>query len=304
MKTLILILCTLIIAPAFAQRLPVQKKSYITNKLQGKIPEIDADFSDEAWKLVEWEENFIQREPLNGKSPSQRTAFKITYDDNNIYVALKAFDSIPSQIITRMSRRDEREGDLLGIQFDSYNDKLTAFTFWVSAAGVKADAMFSNDGDNEDYSWDPIWYVKTALVSDGWQAEMRIPLSQLRFNKNDQQIWGMEVMRYIQRKEELSLWQHIPKDASGWVHHFGELQGIIGIKPQRQIELLPYLVAKADRYEAEEGNPFKTGKLNKLTYGLDGKIGITNDFTLDFTVNPDFGQVEADPSEVNLSGFE
>lgn len=120
----------------------------------------------------------------------------------------------------------------------------------------------------------------------------------------DQQVWGLQFTRQLFRKEEHSNWQFIPKDAPGWVHKFGELHGISGIKPSRQVEITPYTVGKLQRFEKEEGNPFATGRLREGITGLDGKIGITNDLTLDFNINPDFGQVEADPSEVNLTAFE
>lgn len=138
----------------------------------------------------------------------------------------------------------------------------------------------------------------------GWTAEMRIPLSQLRFGKKADQTWGLQVSRRLFRKQETSQWQLIPQKASGWVHMFGELHGIKGIKAQRQVELTPYSVGKMQRFEREEGNPFATGSLSNLYGGIDGKIGLTSDFTLDLTVNPDFGQVEADPSVVNLTAFE
>ena len=203
-----------------------------------------------------------------------------------------------------MSRRDDLEGDWVEVHFDSYFDHMTAFCFMVNAAGVKRDCVISDDGNNWDDTWDPIWYVKTDINDTGWTAEMRIPLSQLRFGKKADQIWGLQVSRRFFRKQETSQWQLIPQKASGWVHMYGELRGIKGIKAQRQIELTPYSVGRMQRFEREEGNPFATGSLTNLYGGIDGKIGLTSDLTLDFTINPDFGQVEADPSVVNLTAFE
>jgi hypothetical protein len=133
---------------------------------------------------------------------------------------------------------------------------------------------------------------------------MKIPFSQLRFGNKKEQVWGIQVMRRLFRKEERSAWQYIPQDAPGYVYLFGELHGIEGIKAQRQVELSPYAVGKHQTFEKEEGNPFASGRSSGFTGGLDGKIGVTSNLTLDFTVNPDFGQVEADPSEVNLTVFE
>jgi len=281
-----------------------EKRTYTTGRVNPSPPVIDGRLDDTAWEAVEWGGDFIQREPYEGKEPSQETAFKILYDDDNVYVGIRAYDTQPDSIVMRMSRRDDEEGDIVAVQFDSYFDHLTAFTFMVNAAGVKMDAVFINDGESEDDTWDPVWYVDTSVDDQGWSAEMRIPLSQLRFGKQESQIWGLQVARYLFRKDELSCWQHIPQDASGWVHNLGELHGIVGIKPSMRVEFLPYSMGKTETMRKEDGNPFTPGRANNLDLGLDGKIGITSDLTLDFTINPDFGQVEADPSVVNLTAFE
>ena len=289
----------LLIPPLLAQ-----KKIYMTKRVNPAPPVINGRMDDSVWESVDWEGNFIQREPYDGKAPTQKTSFKILYDDNNIYVGIRAWDNQPDSVVARLSRRDEIEGDVVAIQLDSYLDHLTAFTFIVSASGVKIDGIFSNDGENEDYNWDPVWYVQTAIDDQGWCAEMQIPFNQLRFGTTKNPIWGLQLARFLFRKEELSLWQPIPQDASGWVHLFGELHGIKGISPGKRIELLPYSMGKLETLKKEEGNPFVSGHLKNMNLGLDGKIGITSDLTVDFTINPDFGQVEADPSVVNLTAFE
>lgn len=281
-----------------------KSREYAAYRVTTSAPEIDGILNDDVWKTGKWESNFTQHEPYDGKPPSQQTAFKIAYDNEYLYVAIKAFDTQIDSIDKRMARRDEMDGDFVGIQLDSYHDKLTAFSFIVTAAGVKIDMFVSDNGNNEDMTWDAIWNVKTHIDKDGWNAEMAIPLTQLRFSANENQIWGMQVVRFIYRKEEMSLWQYIPRDAPGWVHLFGEMNGLKGIKTRRQVEILPYTVAKIESFENEDGDPFTNLSTSNLSVGLDGKIGITNDFTLDFTVNPDFGQVEADPSQVNLSAYE
>ncbi len=280
------------------------KKAYITKAATGEAPVIDGLISEAAWESVAWGTDFTERQPNAGDAPSQETAFKILYDDKNLYIAIRAYDDDPDAIVKRMSRRDGFEGDWVEVNIDSYFDHRTAFSFTASASGVKGDEMVSNDGNNWDASWDPIWYLKTSIDDKGWVAEFRIPLSQLRFADKPVHTWGLQFSRRHFRHDAQSVWQYIPPDAPGWVHLFGELHGIEGIKPQKQVEIQPYLVAKTERFEKVEGNPFATGKSADITVGLDGKIGITSDITLDFTINPDFGQVEADPSQVNLSAYQ
>jgi hypothetical protein len=279
------------------------KRSYVT-AFAAKAPVIDGLMNDECWNTVSWSTDFIQSQPAENKPPSQQTAFKILYDNDNLYVFVRAYDNEPGKISRLMSRRDNFSGDMIFVEIDSHFDKQTDFLFSASASGAKSDAAISDDGMNEDDNWNPVWYMKTSIDSQGWCAEMAIPLSQLRFGKKDAQVWGLQVTRNIFRLQERSQWQYIPKGSPGLIHLFGELSGIKELKPKKQVELLPYTLGKTVLSKKIAGDPFNTGRYSKLSAGLDGKIGLTNDFTLDFTVNPDFGQVEADPSEVNLTAFE
>ena len=280
------------------------KKIYQTHKINPHPPIIDGFSNEEAWDKIEWAGNFIQRQPYDGEEPTQQTSFKILYDDDNLYVFIRAHDTEPDKIARIMSRRDYFVGDMVEVNIDSDFDQQTAFSFTAMASGVKGDEAISENGNNWDSNWNPIWYLKTSVDDAGWNAEMKIPFSQLRFGNKDEHVWGIQIMRHIFRNEERSLWQPIPQDAPGYVHLFGELHGIQNIQPRRQVELLPYTVGTAQRFKQEEGNPYADGSLNGFSGGLDGKIGITNDLTLDMTINPDFGQVEADPSVVNLTAFE
>jgi len=163
----------------------------------------------------------------------------------------------------------------------------------------------SNNGQNEDETWNPIWWVKTQVDDKGWTMEAKIPFSQLRFDKSSGGVWGLQVAREIYRNSEMSLWQPLSKESPGFVHLIGELHGLRDINPKKQAEITPYAVAGSEWYEKESENPFRDeGSKRSYNGGLDAKIGITNNFTLDMTVNPDFGQVEADPSQVNLTAFE
>jgi hypothetical protein len=280
-------------------------KTYVTSRVTGTPPVIDGMLNDGAWDQVEWAGgDFRQVNPDKGKPATVQTKFKILYDEKNLYVLIRALDPEPQKIVKRMSRRDTFEGDRVEINIDSYYDRRTAFSFTASVSGVKGDEYVSNNGDDWDDGWDPIWYLKTSIDAEGWVAEMRIPLSQLRFADLPELTWGIQVMRIFFRNQERSQWQYIPPDAAGYVHLFGNLTGIKGVRPQKQLEIQPYVVAKTERFEKEEGNPYVDGTSSAVDVGLDAKIGITSDITLDLTVNPDFGQVEADPSQVNLTAFE
>lgn len=281
-----------------------QKKSCNAIRLNSGEINIDGVADDEAWSTIEWTGDFIQIKPYENREPTQQTAFKILYDNNYIYVLIRAYDTSPDSIEKRMTRRDNSEGDFVGIGFDSYRDLRTAFVFLVNAAGVKVDATVTEDGGNWDYNWDPIWYTKTSIDNEGWVAEMQIPITQLRFGKEDRYIWGLQVGRFLFRNNEEIAWSLIPNNAPGWVSYFGELHGIEGINPKKQKDISPYVVTSIERYEKSDDDPFLTGKGSNISGGLDGKFGLTNDLTLDFTINPDFGQVEADPSVVNLTAFE
>ena len=245
-----------------------------------------------------------KNQPDDGAEPTRQTQFKILYDLENLYVGFRCFDEDPTQIERRMSRRDGFAGDWIEINIDSYFDKRTAFSFTTSVSGVKGDEFVSNNGNNWDESWDPIWNTKTQIDSLGWTAEMQIPLSQLRFGNKETHEWGIQVTRRDFRSGERSRWQHIPRNASGFVSNFGSLHGIRDIKSQKQLEIQPYITSSLKTSEAVQGNPYAQGRDTRFGAGLDGKVGITSDLTLDFTINPDFGQVEADPSALNIDGFQ
>ena len=299
MKNLLLFIFVFIIVSSFAQ-----KKTYHTSRFVGHAPKIDGIIDDQAWNAVDWAGEFTQWEPHNGAPPSQNTEFKIIYDDNYLYIAIKALDSMPDEIVERMSRRDGFEGDFVEVNIDSHHDFLTAYSFSATVAGVKGDERITKDGFVWDDSWDPIWYLKTSINSEGWIAEMKIPFTQLRFSKDSVQVWGLEVKRVLYRKEERSLWQPIDSKDQGYVSRFGELYGIKKLEPKRQFDITPYAVVSYEHYKPEEGSPFYSGEDWNYRAGIDAKIGLSNNITMDLTINPDFGQVEADPSEVNLTAFE
>ena len=301
-----LILTTLLalagVTTVFAQS---TKPEYTTQRISGEAPKIDGLLDDAAWEGVEWGGDFHQRQPDDSAPVSQETAFKILYDDRFLYVAWRAFDTDADKIEARLGRRDEFPGDWVEINFDSFNDKRTGFSFSASASGVRGDEFISNDGNNWDDSWNPTWFFKSNIDEEGYTAEARIPFSQLRFGKEENQTWGLQVNRNLFRKGEASSWAPVKQNQPGWVSRFGTLKGLDGIKPRKPLEIQPYVLGQlrtGGRFDADD--PFGRKTDTRLSAGLDGRIGITNDVVVDFTVNPDFGQVEADPGAINLDGFQ
>jgi Domain of unknown function (DUF5916)/Carbohydrate family 9 binding domain-like len=305
-KSILILLFYFVFQSLFGQNTnKIEKRIYTTKFIKDQSsPVIDGLIDDKAWDIVDWTSDFVEREPDENTPPSEQTKFKILYDDKFLYFAFRCYDKSPKDIVKRLSRRDGFEGDWVEVNIDSYNDKRTGFSFTSSVSGVKGDEFISLNGNNWDGSWNPIWYLKTSIDEEGWIAEVKIPFSQLKFGNLENQIWGIQVQRRFFRAEERSVWQRIPQDAPGWVSEFGELHGLSGIEPQKQLEIQPFITAQAQTYEKEEENPYRTGKDEKLNGGLDAKIGITNDLTLDLTINPDFGQVEADPAAIALDGFQ
>lgn len=300
-KTWIVFLVTYM--SATAQKLP--RKQYITQEIStDNSIKIDGFIDEQIWSNVSWGTDFIEVNPDENTAPSEQTKFKILYDQKYLYIAVLALDAAPESITKRLTRRDGFEGDRVNILIDSYHDLRTAFIFTVTAAGVRGDEIATENGNNIDDSWNPIWSTKAQIISEGWSAELKIPLSQLRFGNADEQVWGFNVVRQLFGKNELSAWDRIPVGSPGWVSEAGELLGLKNIRPQKQMEIQPFTVAQMETYEAETGNPYRDGRDYRLNAGLDAKIGITNDLTLDVTINPDFGQVEADPAAIALDGFE
>src|SRR3972149_9314672 len=211
---MIKVILSIFFAILLSNNVKAEKKVYYTNKIEkDKAPVVDGLIEEDIWKNVEWEGNFVQREPYENQPPSQETQFKILYDDNNLYIAIRAFDTAPDSIEKRMSRRDGFEGDWIEVNIDSYHDLRTAFSFSITAAGVKGDEAITEDGNYWDGSWDPIWYVAASIDALGWAAEMKIPFTQLRFGQQDEYVWGLQVSRRFFRKQEFSNWQFISPNA-------------------------------------------------------------------------------------------
>jgi hypothetical protein len=266
-------------------------------------PNIDGKLDDEAWQSAQVITGFVQRDPDEGEPGTERTEARVLYTNAALFVAVRAHDSQADRIAGNLTRRDEwSPSDWIGIGIDSYRDRRTAFYFSVNAAGVKRDVYYYNDNWQDD-SWNAVWDVAVSRDPEGWTAEFRIPFSQLRFAA-DQDQFGFNIYRRINRRAEEQWWRLPPKDESGMVSQYGDLVGLQGLKPPRRVEIIPYVSGTNIQSQAVPGDPFNTGQDRYGAAGFDLNMGITSNFTLQATFNPDFGQVEADPAVVNLSAFE
>ncbi|NIW78956.1 MAG: hydrolase, partial [Calditrichae bacterium] len=232
------------------------------------------------------------------------TVVWVSYDDEAIYVAGRMLETSPDSIVALLGRRDQDlASDYFAIGIDSYHDKQTGFYFLVTPCGAIADGRIYNDSWFDD-TWDGVWDSAAKIDSLGWCAEMRIPFSQLRFTKKTEYVWGFNVERFIQRKQETSQLVLIPKESSGHISFYPSLVGIKYIQPPRRLEFLPYAVTSGQFLSYGPDDPFDRDFIFYKSAGADLKIGLSSNFTLDGTVNPDFGQVELDPAVVNLTAFE
>ncbi|HEX8246011.1 MAG TPA: DUF5916 domain-containing protein, partial [Longimicrobium sp.] len=283
-----------------------QAKRALAARVAGRAPALDGRLDDAAWEAAPALSGLWQKEPKEGVPATERTEVRFLYDDHALYVGARMWSSDPARIQAPVSRRDVNDAaEFIAVSLDTYHDRRTAYTFSVTAAGTRGDRYHARDTDAGDAQFNPVWEAKVARDSAGWTAEMRIPLSQLRFNPGQAQTWGVNVRRWMPQKEEDDYWIVVPKSVSAWASRFGELGGIEGIHPERRIELLPYVATGASFSQGvDPADPFHSPREQTVRAGADVKVGLGPNLTLDATVNPDFGQVEADPAEVNLSAFE
>ena len=266
---------------------------------------VDGRLDDEVWADALIASEFRQTDPIDGGAPSQRTEVRILYDDAAIYIGARLFDST-GNVSSRLGRRDSdlNDSDWFIVVLDSYHDHTGGFRFKVNPAGIIGDEA------NGDRGWNPVWTVATSVDSAGWTAELRIPFSQLRFSPKDQQVWGVQFYRDIRATAEKLVFSYSPKSDRGGPSRFGHLLGLQQIKRSKTLEVLPYVSASAQfrevpvRANTSFKNPFRDGSDFAREVGADIKYRLTSNFTVDATLNPDFGQIEADESQVNLSANE
>jgi Domain of unknown function (DUF5916)/Carbohydrate family 9 binding domain-like len=262
--------------------------------LRAEAPRLDGQLNEAAWSQARPITQFIQREPSEGTPGSLSTQARVIFTDDAIYVGIRAFDPTPELIMAPLARRDQRPvGDWVGIMIDPHHDRRTAYEFAVNPAGVRRDEYRFNDFET-DPSWDAVWEAAVARDPDGWTAEVWIPLSQLRFAARDSLRFGFNLYREIGRLHEVQYWRLLARNDRGVVSRFGDLIGLDGLRPPRSLEIIPFVAGRAESGD-QQASPG--------TGGADIRLGFGSG-TLLASVNPDFGQVEADPAVVNLSPTE
>ena len=266
-------------------------------RINGSPPQLDGALDDEIWKTAPLHAGFHQRDPDEGKPATERTTLQIAYDDEAIYFAVMCYDSEPDKIVSRLVRRDhEVESDKVTISLDPHYSRQSAFWFTVYPSGSVTDGIRPETGW-WDSTWDGVWEVKAGILDNGWAAEYKIPFHILRFSPKDEYTWGLQVERHISRKKEQDHWRLIKRDEPGWAARFGDLAGIKNIHPSHHLEIVPYVMGRT-HFSDNDGTDL-WGNV-----GSDVQYGISSGISLDATINPDFGQVEADPATLNLSAYE
>ncbi len=273
------------------------KKELRAKRIEGNI-KINGILDEPEWKQADSAKDFFQFNPYNGKMPSQPTVVKVLYNDNSIYLGAIMYDSSPDSILTELGIRDANNlnADEFTADISPYNDGLNAFEFRISASGVQGDAKLSPN--DHDRSWDAVWKSAAIITDSGWIAEMEIPYSALRFPKKDVQSWSINFWRGIRRQREWDTWNYVNNKLDGVLNQAGVLTGLNNIKPPLRLSFVPYLAGYAEK------KPSETSWNYNYNYGMDVKLGLSESFTFDATLIPDFGQVESDDIIVDLSPFE
>jgi hypothetical protein len=273
-------------------------------RIDGDRPNIDGALDDPIWhrKDIDFAREFIQREPDEGQPATESTSVAIAYDDDAIYFAFWCYDREPDKIMYQLIRRDNLgAADAVTVRLDPYHDHQTGARFDVTSSGVQGEARIYND-TNLDYTWDAVWESAVKKQPWGWSAEIRIPFHCLRFAEKDEHTWGINLTRFIARRDESPWWAYSPQKSGGYVSKFGHLVGLQGIKPSLHLEILPYGVSAYQTEPKSISNP--DGRDYMKNVGFDIKYGFSSNLIFDGAVNPDFGQVELDKPILNLSAYE
>ena len=289
----------LLAAPQTASSQEAAGKEIRAYRITGEAPKLDGRVDEEVWTAAHAIDDFTQQEPDNMAAPRERTVVQVAYDDRYLYVAVRCYAVDPATISAGLGRRGSiPASDKITIALDPRHDHLTGYAFTTNPSGVQHDFSLFND-TREDADFEAVWEVATSITSEGWNAEFRIPFSQIRFDVRDgeQSIWGFQVGRDVRQTSEWDLWNAAPRGTQGFVSRFGHLVFGDRLSPPRRIELMPFSLVRSEHDRDD-------GRSRGVDGGLDMRIGLGTAATLSATINPDFGQVEADPAVLNLSVFE
>jgi hypothetical protein len=305
----VIILIVSVVSPAFAQSTihgsSNRKQATATRIPNGSI-RIDGRLDEEIWQTTAPITDFIQKEPTEGAAPTDPMEVRLVYDDDVLYVGAR-MHARDGRIQAPLGRRDSIDQvEHILVSFDTFLDRRTAVVFGVTAAGVRIDRYHSNDQEDAfDAGYDPVWRAEAVIAGDQWTAELWIPFSQLRFSPRNDQTWGLNLYRFRPTLDEADYWILVPRTVRAWSSRFGDLGGIANLVPPRRIEALPYMAGGSTiNANRDAANPFDDGRNLDGRIGADVKMGLGPNLTLETAINPDFGQVEADPAEVNLTAFE
>jgi len=296
MKNALLVLLVLMVFSGVS----ADEKTYKSVKaVVTRTPMIDGVFGDAEWQYGGLATDFLQREPQEGVPASQNTEAYFLYDEENLYVGVKCMDAEPEEVMSELAGRDNTgASDFITLFFDTFHDHRNGYFFGTTPDGSKIDGRMFNDGQTDD-SWDGVWMVEARRTDFGWSAEFKIPFNTLSFPEADEIMWGLNILRCIERNKEESYWQEVTRDEGFRVSNFGHLENIQGIKPGMNLQILPYVTSGARK---DRVTPLTNNNPNGFT-GLDIRYGITSNLTAVLTVNPDFAQIEADEDRINLSRY-
>lgn len=259
-------------------------------------PIVDGKADEPAWRDVDWHEGFVQRSPYDQQPPSEQTRVAVVFDDDALYVFVQANDATPERIRARLTRRDEwSPSDWIEVWLAPDHNRRTGYRFALNPHGVQIDSRISDGGATQDVDWNVFWRGATTISSSGWAAEFKIPFSLLTFG-NSTRPWGFNVVRHISRLAEESLLSATPKSSTRPLRYMADLLGLELSQKPHFVELWPYLSLSVSGHDSD----------SRLLARAGGEVNVTlgSSRTLQLSVLPDFGQVEADPSNLNLTAFE
>jgi hypothetical protein len=267
--------------------------------------EVDGKLDDPTWATACFIDDFEQKQPAYGAPPTRRVTTAVAIDRDTLYVAARMWSAGPGDIDNALTQRDDTgQAERFIVSIDPSHTRRVAYSFAVTAAGVRADWIHTDDTEGaRDATWNPVWRARTEILPDGWTAELAMPLSQLRLPAAPQTSWGINFNWYIPHRNEDVFWRAVPPDRTAWASWFGELTDLPQIERGPGLELLPYTAHRLTIDEAPRG--MLGHRVNGgIEAGLDARFRPLPGLTVAATINPDFAQVDVDPAFVNLTAFE